>query len=165
MEGSSSINSAPSTIATAIDEDLTNFDEEEDNSTDADNWWRNFPSGSVDKGTHAEILKLGNKVGRHSSSLPPPQLSQVLMFLLLLGNSVESGEKVLLFSQVPASTASCHLIFEEPLDSGLLVHNPPAELGRDAQGILRGEEYLGGQLEILERGNPIFGKARSACAL
>ena len=123
----------------AGDEDVTKFDEEEDTSTDANSWWRDFPEVEIEKGTHADILKLGNKVETISFSFPLDlsHLSlQVLMFLLLLGNSVKGGDKVLLFSQV-ISPLRCHLILcEESLNFRLLVHNPRIELGRNAQGML-----------------------------
>lgn len=132
---------SPPTIPAVGDEDVKKFDEEEDTSTDANSWWRDFPEAKVEKVTHADILKLGNKVGATCISFPfhlyLSYLSfQVLMFLLLLGNSVKGGDKVLLFSQV-ISLLCYHLILcEEPLNFGLLVHNPQIKLGRDAQGML-----------------------------
>jgi hypothetical protein len=54
--------------ATNLDEDIDGFDEEEDTSNDADNWWRKIPGDqTVDRLTNAEILSLGNKVHLSSS--------------------------------------------------------------------------------------------------
>jgi hypothetical protein len=67
-------------------DDPIEFDEEEETSLDADDWWRKIPSHAIaEPMSVSDLLKLGNKI---------------LVFLSLLSHSIAVGDKVLLFSQV-----------------------------------------------------------------